>query len=286
MKGRVGETEVGRLKGCTGTNRDCDLPWGTELGTEPILRGFQEGCPAVPDSVLAWVPVGLAPGLLEHSCRLVGLGGSGGRVGVGKRIKAERARPAAEATALWACVRPAGRRWPRRDPRPRPTRGCEGVPERLSRLWPRRKDAAQPQGVRRRWRGAFPWGAKATSTSFEPESNQRPKDDHTCRIYSPPLYQLSYRRVRATKRPGTLLSPEMPQHLTGTPEVRPSGLVGSPFEETGALTARAPGEGARTRQSCGVAAARAWWWPASGRRVSRCLVSSPPSLFLQVGTAA
>ena len=57
-------------------------------------------------------------------------------------------------------------------------------------------------GQRRRGRGAFHWGAKATSTSFEPESNQRPKDDHTCQIYSPPLYQLSYRRVRATKRPG------------------------------------------------------------------------------------
>ena len=177
MKGRVGETEVGRLKGCTGTNRDCDLPWGTELGTEPILRGFQEGCPAVPDSVLAWVPVGLAPGLLEHSCRLVGLGGSGGRVGVGKRIKAERARPAAEATALWACVRPAGRRWPRRDPRPRPTRGCEGVPERLSRLWPRRKEAALPQGVGR-GRGAgggvpFPGAQKQPAP---PSSRNRTSD--------------------------------------------------------------------------------------------------------------
>ena len=91
MKGRVGETEVGRLKGCTGTNRDCDLPWGTELGTEPILRGFQEGGPAVPDSVLAWVLVGLAPGLLEHSCRLVGLGGSGGGMG-GRGGKANKSR--------------------------------------------------------------------------------------------------------------------------------------------------------------------------------------------------
>ena len=75
----------------TGRNRDCDLPWGTELGTETPLRGFQEGCPAVPDSVLAWVPVGLAPGLLEHSCRLVGLGGSGGGMG-GRGGKANKSR--------------------------------------------------------------------------------------------------------------------------------------------------------------------------------------------------
>ena len=39
-------------------------------------------------------------------------------------------------------------------------------------------------------------GAKATGTSFEPESNQRPKDVRTDPVYSPPLYQLSYRRVR------------------------------------------------------------------------------------------
>ena len=67
---------------------------------------------------------------------------------------------------------------------------------------------------------AFHWGAKAPSTSFEPESNQRPKDDHS-QIYSPPLYQLSYRRMRATKRPGTSLFPEMPQHDTGASEMRP-----------------------------------------------------------------
>ena len=30
--------------------------------------------------------------------------------------------------------------------------------------------------------------------SFEPDSNQRPMDDHT-HHYSPPLYQLSYRRM-------------------------------------------------------------------------------------------
>ena len=29
--------------------------------------------------------------------------------------------------------------------------------------------------------------------SFEPDSNQRPKDS-SCNLYSPPLYQLSYRR--------------------------------------------------------------------------------------------
>ena len=29
--------------------------------------------------------------------------------------------------------------------------------------------------------------------SFEPDSNQRPKDDRQY-LYSPPLYQLSYRR--------------------------------------------------------------------------------------------
>lgn len=173
----------------------------------------------------------------------MGLGGSGKGWGWGKRIKAERALPAAEATALWPVVglqAGGGSAGPRGHGQ---RGGCEGVPERLSRLWPRRKEAALSQGASGGGRGAgggvpFPWGAKATSTSFEPESNQRPKDDHTCRIYSPPLYQLSYRRVRATKRPGTLLFPEMPQHLTGTPEVRLTGLVGSPFEETGALTAR------------------------------------------------
>ena len=36
MKDRDGETEVGRLK-------DCELPLGAEPGTEPALRGFQEG---------------------------------------------------------------------------------------------------------------------------------------------------------------------------------------------------------------------------------------------------
>ena len=37
---------------------------------------------------------------------------------------------------------------------------------------------------------------KITScTSFEPESNQRPKDVYMLCIYSPPLYQLSYRRA-------------------------------------------------------------------------------------------
>ena len=34
--------------------------------------------------------------------------------------------------------------------------------------------------------------------SFEPDSNQRPKDDNF-NFYSPPLYQLSYRRNRRTK---------------------------------------------------------------------------------------
>ena len=33
------------------------------------------------------------------------------------------------------------------------------------------------------------------ATSFEPESNQQPKDVHIYQVYSPPLYQLSYRRV-------------------------------------------------------------------------------------------
>ncbi|CAI9157939.1 unnamed protein product, partial [Rangifer tarandus platyrhynchus] len=105
-------------------------------------------------------------------------------------------------------------------------------------------------GQRRRGRAAFHWEAKATSTSFEPESNQRPKDDHTCRIYSPPLYQLSYRRVRATKRPGTFLFPEMPLHDTGT-------LVGSPFEESRARGRQGAGCGcedpAILRGGCGPA---------------------------------
>ena len=34
---------------------------------------------------------------------------------------------------------------------------------------------------------------KRKKTSFEPDSNQRPKDDRHF-LYSPPLYQLSYRR--------------------------------------------------------------------------------------------
>ena len=34
---------------------------------------------------------------------------------------------------------------------------------------------------------------KEKKESFEPDSNQRPKDDRQY-LYSPPLYQLSYRR--------------------------------------------------------------------------------------------
>lgn len=41
--------------------------------------------------------------------------------------------------------------------------------------------------------------SKDSGTSFEPESNQRPKDVRTCAVYSPPLYQLSYRRVRGAR---------------------------------------------------------------------------------------
>ena len=207
---------------------------------------------------------------------------------MGKQIKAERVRPAADrAVGLCAAY---GQETAQASPQATANAGLCGCPRKafppLAKKEGRCAAAGCRAGQRRRGRGAFHWGAKATSTSFEPESNQRPKDDHTCRIYSPPLYQLSYRRVRATKRPGTLLFLEMPQHHTETPEVRPSELVGSPFEETGVLAARAPSAGARTRQSCGVAAARPLCRPASGQRVSRCLVFSPPSLFLQVGTAA
>ncbi len=38
------------------------------------------------------------------------------------------------------------------------------------------------------------WMPKLKPTSFEPELNQRPKDSQHI-IYSPPLYQLSYRRI-------------------------------------------------------------------------------------------
>lgn len=47
--------------------------------------------------------------------------------------------------------------------------------------------------------------SKGSGTSFEPESNQRPKDVHRCPVYSPPLYQLSYRRVQAAVRGALLL---------------------------------------------------------------------------------
>ena len=191
------------------------------------MRGFQKGCPAVPDSVTAWVLVGRAPGLLERSCCLLGLGGSGG----GKANKSPRRRPprCGPVCGLWAGDG-AG------ESPGHGQRGMCGCPRKafppLAKKEGRCAAAGCRAGQRRRGRGAFLWGAKATSTSFEPESNQRPKDDHTCRIYSPPLYQLSYRRVRATKWPGTLLFPETLQHHTGTPEVRPSGLVGNPFEES------------------------------------------------------
>ena len=119
--------------------------------------------------------------------------------------------------------------------------------------------------------GSLHEGAKATGISFEPESNQRPKDVHTCRVYSPPLYQLSYRRVRAA-RPGplTFTGNAGARHWDARGGTGP-GLVGSPFEESGARAATPPGAGGRTGQSCGVAAAGPWWWPASGRRLSRCL---------------
>ena len=39
---------------------------------------------------------------------------------------------------------------------------------------------------------------KKKKNSFEPDSNQRPKDDNF-NFYSPPLYQLSYRRNRCIK---------------------------------------------------------------------------------------
>ena len=49
---------------------------------------------------------------------------------------------------------------------------------------------------------------KTSGTSFEPESNQRPKDVHTGVAYSPPLYQLSYRRAHAAGA-GSSLFPAM-----------------------------------------------------------------------------
>ena len=48
----------------------------------------------------------------------------------------------------------------------------------------------------RGWRRPSRRSKIASCTSFEPESNQRPKDVYMLRIYSPPLYQLSYRRAR------------------------------------------------------------------------------------------
>ncbi|KAJ8796089.1 hypothetical protein J1605_018237 [Eschrichtius robustus] len=81
-----------------------------------------------------------------------------------------------------------------RPPRPMETPQTPGFPasgggERMLRCL-RALGGAWPRGG-----GALHEGAKATGTSFEPESNQRPKDVHTCRLYSPPLYQLSYRRA-------------------------------------------------------------------------------------------
>ena len=199
------------------------------------MRGFQKGCPAVPDSVMAWVLVGRAPGLLERSCCLVGLGAlSGGGGGGGKANKSGEGAAGGRPRCGPACGLRAGDC--AGESPGHGQRGMCGCPRKafppLAKKEGRCAAAGRRAGQRRRGRGAFLWGAKATSTSFEPESNQRPKDDHTCRIYSPPLYQLSYRRVRATKWPGTLLFPETPQHHTGTPEVRPSGLVGNPFEES------------------------------------------------------
>ena len=86
-------------------------------------------------------------------------------------------------------------------------------------LWERGcREAAGAPGGAELGRGAGgrcppPRGAKASGTSFEPESNQRPKDAHTYPAYSPPLYQLSYRRVHAD-RPGSLLLLEMTEATT------------------------------------------------------------------------
>ena len=44
------------------------------------------------------------------------------------------------------------------------------------------------------------WGKNFNSISFEPDSNQRPKDVNGRLTYSPPLYQLSYRRVLGNSR--------------------------------------------------------------------------------------
>lgn len=81
----VERQRLGGLKGCIGTNRDCDLPWGTELGTEPALRGFRKGAPLSLTSVVAWVLVG--PSLQGFGAQLPFTGGPGrewGRGGVGK----------------------------------------------------------------------------------------------------------------------------------------------------------------------------------------------------------
>lgn len=95
---------------------------------------------------------------------------------------------------------PTGWRQCKRDPGRGQRRGCEVSPKGFPASG-QKEEAALPQGVRagkrRRWRGCLSLGSKATSTSFRAgESNQRPKDDHTCRIYSPPLYRLSYPEVR------------------------------------------------------------------------------------------
>ena len=190
------------------------------------MRGFQKGCPAVRlcDGLGACWPRSRAFG-----AQLL-FGGPGREWGVGKRIKARGGGH--RAVGLCAAY---GQETAQASPQATANAGLCGCPRKafppLAKKEGRCAAAGCRAGQRRRGRGAFHWGAKANSTSFEPESNQRPKDDHTNWIYSPPLYQLSYRRVRATKWPGTLLFPETAQHHTGT-------LVGSPFEESGARAAR------------------------------------------------
>lgn len=113
-------------------------------------------------------------------------------------------------------------------------------------------------------------GQKLSGTSFEPESNQRPKDVHTSPGYSPPLYQLSYRRVHASKG-GALLFLEMTGPRTlGRPGGQHTRGGRSPFG--GKRAARKPGLGSG-RASLAVDLREAWARPARARL--RALARAP-----------
>ncbi|XP_057576728.1 uncharacterized protein LOC130844567 [Hippopotamus amphibius kiboko] len=199
------------------------------------------------------------------------------------RVNVESARAAAgraglRSTAGATGLRAGARR--RRAPGPRPPRGCAGGPRGLPRLWPGREAATPPQGLGRvrgaAWRGgraALHQGAKAKGTSFEPESNQRPKDVHTASsLQSSALPAELSKGARLQARALPFSGNAGARHRDAGGDTGP-GLLGSPLKR------------AVVRRGCGRALAlagiRATTFKMPGPRAHLCPPFPSPRPFRQ-----